>query len=116
FDISSNSEAQQILAGGSATFQLVHATYGIVLAETEYYFVTNQQAIYGEQGGSGTEFVNQGSQEPASVSVFRHGQELAAGSCPPITVWQYASVPLQAPGDAEAIDKGYQPGQPISVK
>ncbi|HSS52025.1 MAG TPA: hypothetical protein VLX28_24045 [Thermoanaerobaculia bacterium] len=119
FDISKNPQAQQILAGGyggNATFQLVHATYGVVLAETEYYLVTNQQAIYGEQGGSGTQFVNQGSQEPASVSVFRHGQELAAGSCPPITVWQYASVPLQAPGNAEAIDKGYQPGQPISVK
>jgi hypothetical protein len=117
FDISANPQAQQILAGGGpATFQLVHATYGIVLAETEYYFVTNQQAIYGEQGGSGTQFVNQGSQEPASVSVFQSGKELAAGSCPPITVWQYASVPLQAPGDAEAIDNGYQPGQPISVK
>jgi hypothetical protein len=115
FDISSNPRAQQILAAGNATFQLVHATYGVVLAETEYYFVTNQQAIYAEQGGSGTRFVNQGSQEPASVSVFRQGQALAAGSCPPITVWQYASVPLQAPGDAEAIDTDYQPGQPISV-
>ncbi|MEA2692885.1 MAG: hypothetical protein QOJ16_2272 [Acidobacteriota bacterium] len=118
FDLSANPEAQRILAadrGGKATFQLVHATYGIVLAETEYYFVTNQQAIYAEQGGSGTEFVNQGGQEPASVLVFRRGQELAAGSCPPITVWQYASIPLQAPGDAEAIDRGYQPGQPIAV-
>jgi hypothetical protein len=118
FDISANPQAQQILAGagGPATFQLVHDTYFVVLAETQYYLVTNQQAIYAEQGGSGTQFVNQGSQEPASVSVFQYGQELAAGACPPITVWQYASVPLQAPGDAEAIDNGYQPGQPISVK
>lgn len=115
FDISTNPQAQQILAGGSAMFQLVHATYGVVLAETDYYFVTNQQAIYAEQFGSGTQFVNQGSQEPVTVSVFRFGQELAAGSCPPITVWQYASVPLQAPGDAVAIDTNYQPGQPISV-
>jgi hypothetical protein len=118
FDISANPQAQQILAGStgaSATFQLVSATYLVVLAETSYYFVTNQQAIYAEQGGSGTQFVNQGSQEPASVSVFQYGQELAAGSCPPITVWQYASVPLQAPGNAEAINTSYQPGQPISV-
>lgn len=114
FDISTNTQAQQILAAGKATFQLVHATYGVVLAETDYYFVTNQQAIYTEQGGSGTAFVNQGSQEPASVSVFQYGQPLT--SCPPITVWQYASVPLQKPGDAEAISTSYQPGQPISVK
>jgi hypothetical protein len=115
FDISSNPAARQILASGNAMFQLVHATYGIVLAETEYYFVTNQQAIYAEQGGSGRAFVNQGAEEPASLAVFRQGQELAAGACPPITVWQYASVPLQAPGDAEAIDSAYQPGQPIAV-
>lgn len=115
FDISSNTQAQQILAAGNAMFQLVHETLGIVLAETDYYFVTNQQSIYTEQLGSGTEFVNQGSQEPVTVSVFRFGQELAAGSCPPITVWQYASVPLQAPGNAVAINTAYQPGQPISV-
>jgi hypothetical protein len=115
FDISSNSQAQQILAGGNAVFELVHATLGVVLSETDYYFVTNQQAIYGEQLGSGTEFVNQGGPQEVTVSVFRHGQELAAGSCPPITIWQYASVPLQAPGNAQAINTNYQPGQPISV-
>ncbi len=118
FDISSNPEARRILAGkkAAATFQLVHADYVVVLAETQYYFVTNQQAVYGEQGGSGTRLVNQGSPEPASVSVFQYGQQLAAGSCPPITVWQYASIPLQAPGDAEILEKDYQPGQPIPVK
>jgi hypothetical protein len=115
FDISANPQAQQILAAGGATFQLVHDTYFAVLAEAAYYVVANQQAIYGEQQGSGTQFVNQGSQEPASVSVYQYGQELAAGACPPITVWQYASVPLQAPGDAEAIATEYQPGQPITV-
>ncbi|MES1245372.1 MAG: hypothetical protein ABUT39_27460 [Acidobacteriota bacterium] len=121
FDISSNPQAQQILAGGtgeggtgeSAVFELESASYGVVLAETAYYFVSNQQAVYGEQHGSGTEFVNQGSPEPVTVSVFQHGQQLT--SCPPITVWQYASVPLQAPGDAVAINTNYQPGQPISI-
>lgn len=114
FDISANPQAQQILATGNAMFKLVHTTCGVILAETDYYFVSNQQAIYAEQGGSGTEFLNQGSQEPAAVSVFRYGQQLT--SCPPITVWQYASVPLQAPGNAVAINTSYQPGQPISVK
>lgn len=115
YDISSNPQAQAILASGNAIFKLVHATLGCVLAETDYYVVSNQQAIYTEQLGSGTEFVNQGTTEPATVSVFQRGQELAAGSCPPITVWQYASIPLQAPGKKVAISTDLQPGQPISV-
>jgi hypothetical protein len=114
FDLSANPEARQILAS-SGTFQLRHAESVVVLAETDYYVVSNQQAIYGEQGGSGTELVNQGSPEPASVVVFRQGQQLAAGACPPLTVWWYPSVPLQAPGDAVAIATGYQPGQPIPI-
>jgi hypothetical protein len=115
FDISANAAAQQILASPSGTFLLRHDTYHTVLAETDYYIVSNQQAVYGEQGGSGTELVNQGSPEPASVAVFRQGRQLAAGSCPPLTVWWYASVPLQAPGNAVAIATGYQPGQPIPI-
>lgn len=115
YDISSNQDAQTILASGDAVFKLVSSSYGDVLVETDYYFVTNQQAIYTEQLGSGTEFLNQGTTEPATVSVFHRGQELAAGSCPAITVWQYRSIPLQAPGDAEAIITDLQPGQPISV-
>ncbi|MFL6200875.1 MAG: hypothetical protein ACJ76J_17010 [Thermoanaerobaculia bacterium] len=115
YDISSNPAAQTILASPDAFFKLVSSAYGDVLVETDYYFATNQQAIYAEQLGSGTEFVNQGTTEPATVSVFHRGQELPAGVCPPITVWQYRSIPLQAPGDAEAIIEGYQPGQPLTV-
>lgn len=116
FDVSANAAARQILASPSGgTFQLRHATSVVVLAETDYYIVSNQQAIYGEQGGSGTELVNQGSPEPASVAVFHRGRQLAAGSCPPLTVWWYASVPLQVPGNAVAIATGYQPGQPIPI-
>lgn len=115
YDISSNPEAQTILASPDAVFKLVSPTFGDVLVETDYYFVTNQQAIYTEQLGSGTEFLNQGTTEPATVSVFHRGQELAAGTCPPITVWQYRSIPLQAPGNAEAIITNLKPGQPISV-
>ena len=31
--------------------------------------------------------------------------------CPPITVWQYRSVPIQSPGDVEAIATNFKPGQ-----
>jgi hypothetical protein len=47
--------------------------------------------------------------------VFHRGKELAAGVCPPITVWQYRSIPLQDPGNAVAIAKDLKPGQPIKV-
>lgn len=115
FDLGASPEAQQILASpGGGVFQLRQGNC-VVLAETDYYVVSNQQAVYGEQGGSGSELVNQGSAEPVTVAVFQQGRELAAGSCPPITVWWYPSVPLQAPGDAEVIVKACQPGQPIVV-
>src|SRR5262249_42145932 len=45
FDISSNAAAQRILQDSGAKFSLQHAQYGTVLAETDYYFVSNQQAI-----------------------------------------------------------------------
>ena len=61
------------------------------------------------------EFLNQGTTEPATVSVYHHGRELSAHSCPPITLWQYRSIPLQAPGNAEAISTNLEPGQPIEV-
>lgn len=115
FDISSNKEACQVLEDADATFTLVHATLGNVLEETDYYFVSNQQGIYAEQFESGSVFLNQGTAEPASVSVFRRGQELSADHCPPITVWQYRSIPLQEPGNAVALYTNHKPGQPIIV-
>ena len=115
FDISSNALAQRVLQDPDASFQLVHATLGVILKETDYYFVSNQQGIYAEQFGSGAEFLNQGTLEPATVSVFRLGLELSAYQCPPITVWQYRSIPLQDPGNALAISTNLKPGQPIIV-
>jgi len=115
FDISANQPAIELLRNPDATFRLVHPVYGSVLTEIDYYFVTNQQAIYTEQHGSGVEFLNQGTTEPMTLSVFRRGRELAAGACPPITVWQYRSIPLQDPGNAVAIATDLQPGQPIVV-
>ena len=115
FDISANAAAQQVLGDPDAKFKLVHSLLGIVLDETDYYFVSNQQGIYAEQFESGSFFLNQGTKEPMMVSVFRHGEELSADLCPPITVWQYRSIPLQDPGSALAISTHHSPGQPIIV-
>lgn len=117
FDISTNQAAQQVLADPDAEFQLVHPSLlGIILEETDYYFVSNQQSIYAEQFETGSLFLNQGTLEPASVSVFHRGQELSADRCPPITVWQYRSIPLQDPGYAMPISTNHKPGQPIIVE
>jgi hypothetical protein len=115
FDISSNAAAQGILADPEAKFSLQSAQYGTVLAETDYYFVSNQQAIYAEQNGPGDRFLNQGTVEPATVAVYHRGRELGAGECPPITVWGYQSVPLQTPGKVESIATNFKPGQPLQV-
>lgn len=115
FDISSNKVAQQVLEDADATFKLVHPSLGTIMGETDYYFVSNQQAIYAEQFETGSMFLNQGTPEPASVTVFHRGQEIPADDCPPITVWQYCSIPLQAPGNAVPISTKHKPGQPIVV-
>jgi hypothetical protein len=115
FDISSNTAAQQVLLDPDATFQLVHPTLGVILNETDYYFVSNQQGIYAEQLGDGSQFLNQGTLEPCTISVFRRGLELSAYECPPVTVWQYPSIPLQAPGNVVSISTDLKPGEPIVV-
>jgi hypothetical protein len=115
FDISANAGAQKVLQDPNASFQLVHPALGTILDETDYYFVSNQQAIYAEQLGDGSQFLNQGALEPATISVFRRGLELSAYECPPVTVWQYRSIPLQDPGNAVSISSDLKPGQPIVV-
>ena len=115
FDISQNADALRVLLDPSAEFSLQHAQYGTLLAETDYYFVSNQQGIYAEQHGPGDSFLNQGTNEPATLSVYHRGRELTAADCPPITVWQYRSVPIQSPGDVEAIATNFKPGQPLQV-
>ncbi|HLJ88353.1 MAG TPA: hypothetical protein VKZ53_16150 [Candidatus Angelobacter sp.] len=116
FDFSANAFVQSALRNPDAVFSLSSDKYGNVLQETSHYFVSNQQGIYTEQGGSGTQFLNQGYEklEPATVSVYQHGRKLGPQECPPITVWQYRSIPLEAPGDADAIAK-IKPGDPIKV-
>jgi hypothetical protein len=115
FDISANTAAQQILQDPAAKFSLQHAQYGTVLAETDYYFVSNQLGIYAEQNGPGDSFLNQGTSERATIAVYRGGRELGPADCPPVTVWQYRSVPLQSPGNVEAIATNFKPGQPIQI-
>jgi hypothetical protein len=115
FDICDNQPAQDALTDPHATFLLSSAQYGDVLSETEFYVVSNQQAVYAEQFGSGDSFLNQGTNEPAAVSVYRYGKLLPAGSCPPISVWSYSTVPLQTPGARVSLTDNLQPGQPISV-
>jgi hypothetical protein len=115
FDISANEAARRVLEDPGARFSLQHQQYWTILAETDYYFVSNQQGIYAEQHGAGDCFLNQGTTAPATVSVYHRGRELAEADCPPITVWQYRSVPIQSPGDVEAIAKDFKPGQPIQV-
>ena len=115
FDITANAEAQQVLGSPGAKFRLVNSSLGVVLDETDYYFVSNQQGIYAEQHGTGSQFLNQGTHEPATFSVFQFGKELSAEACPPVTVWQYRSIPLQAPGNAEPISNNHKPGQSIVI-
>jgi len=118
FDISSNKDAkkiQQILQDPDAKFSLHHAKFGTVLAETDYYFVSNQQGIYAEQNQHDDLFLNQGTAEKATVSVYHRGRPLGAGECPPINVWQYRTVPIQKPGDVQSLATNFQPGQPLKV-
>jgi hypothetical protein len=115
FDIASNTAAQKILQDPEAKFSLQHESLGPVLEETDYYFVSNQQGIYAEQNGPSDSFLNQGTYEPATVAVYHRGRELSAAECPPITVWQYRSIPIQSPGDVQSIATNFKPGQPLQV-
>lgn len=115
FDIASNAAAKSVLATPGATFSLIHQLYGTVLSETDYYFVSNQQGIYAEQGGHGDVFLNQGTTEPATIQVYQYGQKLARADCPPVTVWQYRSIPLEAPGNATVLSANFLPGDPLVV-
>jgi hypothetical protein len=119
FDITSNAHAQKILGDSAATFSLQNVDERgdkrNVLAETDYYFVSNQQAIYAEQNGPGDSFLNQGTSEPATIAVYHRGRELGPAECPSVTVWQYRSVPIQSPGNVEVVATDFKPGQPLRI-
>ena len=82
FDIASNADAKKALQDPEATFSLFNPNFHTVLAETDYYFPSNQQAVYAEQHGAGGLFRNQGTIEPATVSVYRRGKLLSAADEP----------------------------------
>ena len=115
FDISNNSDAQKALSDPAATFRLSSAKWGNVLNENPYFVVSNQLAMYAEQHGPGNSFFNQGAYEPATVSVYQYGKLLPAGTCPPLTVWSYSTVPLQTPGALVEVASNFNPGDPLTV-
>jgi hypothetical protein len=116
FDISDNPDAQNVLTDPKATFRLTGTNFhSDVLTESEYYIVSNQQAVYAEQHGPIDSFVNQGTAEPATISVYQYGKLLPAGVCPPITVWSYSTVPLQTPGALVQVAQNFKPGDPLTV-
>ncbi|HEX3581092.1 MAG TPA: hypothetical protein VH087_04985, partial [Thermoanaerobaculia bacterium] len=115
FDISKNADAQKALTDPAATFRLKSDRHGNVLNESSYFVVSNQQAIYAEQHGPGDSFRNQGTNEPATVSVYQYGKLLPAGTCPPLTVWSYSTVPLQTPGAIVQVATNFNPGDPLTV-
>lgn len=119
FEFDLPAEAQKLLETGGS-FQLVSESptfAGIVLAETDYFFVSNQWAVYGEQHGSRVEFLNQGTPEPIRVRVFQRGQEISAEELAQngraMTVWRYRANPMQSPGDGMVNSNDYKPGEPI---
>jgi len=116
FDISNNPDAQNALSDPKATFRLTGTSFHTdVLTESDYYIVSNQQAVYAEQHGPTDTFINQGIAEPATISVYQYGKLLPAGVCPPITVWSYSTVPLQTPGALVQVAQNFKPGDPLTV-
>jgi|GEM_PF-554462 len=115
FDISGNPAAQKALTDPAATFRLSSPKFNDVLNERDYYIVSNQQAVYAEQNGAPDSFMNQGTAEPATISVYQHGKVLPAGVCPPITVWSYSTVPLQTPGALVQVAQNFNPGDLLTV-
>src|ERR1043165_4384145 len=114
FDISTNVAVRALLENDrEAFFLLDSAQYGTVLTETDYFIATNQLSIYAEQHGADDSFLNQGTLEPATISVYRRGNLCPPASCPPIFVWSYATVPLQTPGTAQQVNPNFVPGDAL---
>ena len=111
FDISKNDAIRTLLQNDrNAYFFLRSEQFGTVLTESEYFIATNQLSIYAEQNGADNSFFNQGTLEPATISVYTRGNPCPPGSCPPISVWSYATVPLQTPGTSQLVKSNFAPG------
>jgi len=116
FNIANNKNVKALLNNKDAYFYLQNETIGKVLTENDYYVVSNQLSIYAEQHGSETEFLNQGTLENASVSIYHRGIELTPENCPPTSLWVYRSIPLQSPGNIERLSASLKPGEPIKIE
>lgn len=114
YDFELTTAAAEMLADGGKLV-LRNDRHGTVLEEVDYYVVTDQLAVYGEQFGPTDVFVSQGTREPMSVSVFHRGDRLDPATCPPISMWEYRSSPIQAPGDAVRRTDSLRPGESISM-
>lgn len=119
-DVSSaaDGDAATLLAEQDVTFELHwNPQTGdpvVVASEVDYYVVTDELAVYAEQGGPNDEFLGQGVLAPLTVSVYHRGQPLEPSDCPPIEMWQYRAAPIQTPG--AAVPRGQvAPGAPITV-
>ncbi|HET7228919.1 MAG TPA: hypothetical protein VFJ16_02920 [Longimicrobium sp.] len=120
-----SSEVQALLDTGTfALYGQVSAPGGgtrlaQLLVEQEYLVVSDQACIFGEQlpgGGTLDRFTDDdGIPSPSRIRVFRKGVELAAGDCPPVTVWEYNTTPNQDPGPLTLITTGFGPGQDLTV-
>ena len=115
FDISSNAAAQAILRDPAAKFSLQHAQLRYCAGGDRLLFRVESAGDLCRAKWPGRSFLNQGTCEPATVAVYHRGRELRPAECPPITVWQYRSVPIQSPGDVESIATSLKPGEPIQV-
>lgn len=95
FDIAANTAAQDMLSDPNAVLRLRSRDTGdLVLIEADYHVTTNQLAVYGEQDGSDTHFLNQGQPEPITIQVWHRGRALEPSECPPVTAWRYSTTPL----------------------
>jgi hypothetical protein len=88
-----------------------------LLVEQDYFVVSDQSCIFGEQGpGTSTQFINEdGIPQPARIRVFYKGKELVQGVCGAVTVWEYDTTPNQAPGPLTQISTTFGPGQDLAV-
>lgn len=115
FDLSAPdcAAARSLLDADETRLELHSDTSGSVLGEVDYYVVTDQLAVYGEQGDSSASFVSQGDPEPVTVSVYHRGVRMEPA--PAVTMWRYETVPIQTPGDAIEVTDGLRAGEPIAV-
>lgn len=108
---------KELIEGGD--FALTSQNYGDLLAESEYFIVSDQSCIFGEQGGAGStesSFTNDGpTDSPATVRIFQKGVEIPADQSPEMTLWEYDTTPNQSTGPLEQLSTSYKAGDPLTV-